>query len=84
MLESNKNKLTPPASTSFVDCGETDIKLEIIEEEEETIDEDPLSIKMEVENVEETMKHEIEDIQDKNFDDVRINTIDIVHHRIEI
>ena len=41
----------PSSSTSFVDCGEADIKLEI--KEEETIDEDPLSIKMEAENVEE-------------------------------
>ena len=39
---------------------------------------------MEAENVEETLKHEIEeDIQDKDSDDDRFNTIDIVHHKIE-
>ena len=83
MLESNKNTGTPSTSTSFVDCGEANIKLEI-KEEEETLDEDPLSIKMETENVIETIKHEIEeDIEDKNYDNDRINTIDIVHHKIE-
>ena len=60
------------------------MKLEIKEEEEETLDEDPLSSKIEAENVEETVKQEIEeDIQDTNSDDDRINTIDIVHHKIE-
>ncbi len=40
---------------------------------------------MEAENTEETMKYEIEeDFQDTNSDDDRINTIDIVHHKIEI
>ncbi len=83
MSESNKNAVTPSASTSFVDCGEADIKLEI--KEEETIDEDPLFIKMKADNSEETVKQEIEgDIQDTNSDDKRINTIDIVHHKIEI
>ena len=80
----SNNKVRTSTSTSFVDCGEANIKIEIIEEEE-TIDEDPLSIKMEAIIVEETIKHEIEeDIQDKDSDDDRINTIDIVHHKIEI
>ena len=84
MSESIKNTVIHSASTNFVDCGEANINLEI-EEEEETIDEDPLSIKMKAENCEETMKHEIEeDIQDTNSDYDRINTIDIVHHKIEI
>ncbi len=52
MSKSIKNTFTPSPSTSFVDCG--DIK------EEETMDEDPLSIKMEADN-EETIKHEIEE-----------------------
>ncbi len=55
-MESIKNAVIPSASTSFVDCGEANIKLEI--KEEETIDEDPLSIKIEAE---ETVNHEIED-----------------------
>ncbi len=90
MLESNKNAITPSASTSFVDCGEADIKLEI--EEGETIDEDPLSIKMEADNVVETIKEELEEeIQDQdplsseqNSDEDRINNIDIVEHRIKV
>ena len=90
MLESNKNTVTPSPSTSFVDCGEANIKLEI--KEEETLDEDPLSIKMEAENVKETIKQEIEEgIQDKdplsseqNSDEDRINNIDIVEHKIEV
>ncbi len=49
------NTVAPSTSTSFVDCGEANIKLEI-KEEEETLDENPLSIKMEAENVEETVK----------------------------
>ena len=37
------------------------------------------------ENAKETIKYEIEeDIQDKNSDDDKIDTIDIVHHKIEI
>ena len=39
---------------------------------------------MKAENVKETIKHEIEDVQNKNSDYDRINTIDIVHHKIEI
>ena len=58
-LESNKNKVLPSASTSFVDCGEADVKLEI--RGEETFDEDPLSINMEAENVKETVNQEIEE-----------------------
>ena len=74
-LESTKNTVPPSASTSFVDCGEADIKLEI--KEEETLDEDPLSINMEAENVEETIKQEIEEeeIEDKD-------SIDIIQHKI--
>ena len=53
MLESIQNTVTPSPSTSFIDCGETDLKLEVKEEEEETLNEDPISIKMEAENVEE-------------------------------
>ena len=66
MSESRKN--TPSASSSFVDCGEANIKLEIKEEEEGTLDcgednikheeeeyldEDPLYVKMDSDNVEE-------------------------------
>ena len=59
--------MSPSASTSFVDCGEAEIKLEI--KEEETFDEDPLSINMEAENDEETLKQEIEgeEIEDKDL-----------------
>ena len=60
MSESVKNTVAPSASTSFVDCDEANIKLEI-KEEEETLDEDPLSIKMEAENAKETIKQEIAD-----------------------
>ena len=60
--------------------------------EEETLDEDPLSIKMEAANVVETIKEELEEeIQDKdplsseqNSDEERINNIDIVEHKIEV
>ena len=57
-LEPTKNTVTPSASTSFVDCGEADIILEI---KEKTIVGDPFFIKMEAENVEETIKQEIEE-----------------------
>jgi len=77
ILESNKNAITPSASTSFVDCGEDKIKIE--NKEEENLDEDPLSIKMEAENVKETIKQDIQD-----SDDERINTLDIVEHKIKI
>ncbi len=40
MSESIKNIVKPSPSTSFVDCGEADIKIEI--KEEETFHEDPL------------------------------------------
>ena len=39
MLHTYNQTVKPSASTSFVDCGETDVKLEI---KEETLDEDPL------------------------------------------
>ncbi len=65
-------------------------KLEI--KEEETIDKDPLFIKMEADNVVETIKEELEEeIEDKdplsseqNSDENRINNIDIVEHKIEV
>ena len=41
-LESTKNTVLSSASTSFVDCGKADVKLEI--KEEKTLDDDPLSI----------------------------------------
>ena len=81
MSKSVKNTVLSSASTSFIDCGEADIKLEI--KEEETLEEDPLSIKTEIGNVEETIKLELEeDTQhkdpiscDQNSDGDRINTI---------
>ncbi len=83
LLESNKKAVTLSASTNFVDCVEANIKLEI-KEEVETIDEDPLSIKMEAENAKETIKYEIEeDIQDKYSDDDRINNIDILNIKLK-
>ena len=47
------------ASTSFVDCGEANVKLEI--KEEGTLDVDPLSIKMEAESVEVIIKEEMKE-----------------------
>ncbi len=47
------------STTSFVDCGEADKKLEI--KEEETLDEDPISIKIEAESVEVIIKEEIKE-----------------------
>ena len=62
-LESDKNTIP---SISFVDCGEADIKLEAIEDEV-TLDEYHLSIKMEADNVEESIKQELgEEIHDKD------------------
>ena len=62
----SNNKVRTSTSTSFVDCGEANIKLEI--KEEETIDEDPLSINIEAENFEEeSVKQEIEEGQDRDF-----------------
>ena len=55
MLESTKNTVS-----SFVDSGEADIKLEI-KEEEVTIDVDPLSIMMETDYMEETIKQEMKE-----------------------
>ena len=89
MLESTKDKVSPSASTSFVDCGEADVKLKI---KEETLDEDPLSINIEAENVEETLNQEIEvgEIHDKdsvsceqNSEEKMLENIDIVEHKIE-
>ena len=50
MLHLSNNIVTPPTSTSFDDCDGADIKLEM--KEEETLDEDPLSIKLEDEYIE--------------------------------
>ena len=91
MLHSYNNTVTTSASTSFVDCGETNIKIEEITEEG-TLDEDPLSVKKEAENVEETIKQEIEEgNHDKDSlsceyksDGNRIDTINIVQHKIKI
>ena len=58
MLHTYNQTVKPSASTSFVDCGEADIKQEI--KEQENLVEDPLSINMEAENIEETIKQEIE------------------------
>ena len=58
-LESTKNSVPLSTSTSFVDCGEAETKLEI--KEEETLDTDPLSINMETESVEEIIKEEIKE-----------------------
>ena len=59
---------------------------------EETLEVDPLSIKMEAENVEEIIKQEMEDtVQEEdplsceqNSDEDKINTIDIVENKIEM
>jgi len=88
MLKSTKNTVAP-VSASFVDCGDVKIKLEL--KEEKTLDEDPLSINIEAENVEETIKLELEEeIQHKdplsceqNYDE-GIDNIDIVEHKIEV
>ena len=87
-MESTKNTAPLSASTSFVDCGEDNIKLEI--KEEETLFEDPLS--MEAENIKETIKQEKnEEIQDNYFlsceqspDENIIAAIDIVEHKIKL
>ena len=56
-LESIKDTDTPFDSTSFVDCGEADIKLET---KEESFEEDPLFIKLKAENeIEEKIKEKI-------------------------
>ena len=90
MFHVSMNTVLPSTSTNFVDCGEAHVKLEI--KKEDTLDEDPLSINMEAENVEETIEQEIgeEESQDKdslsceqNSDEKMINNIDIVEHKIE-
>ena len=55
----DNNKVAPSSSPNFGNFLEPDIILEI--KEEEAVDEDPLSIKMEAENVKETIKQEIEE-----------------------
>ncbi len=77
MLHTSMNTVKPSTSTSFVDCVEAGIKLEI--KEEETFDEDPLSINIEAENVKETIKQEIEEEEVVHKD-----CIDIIEHKIEI
>ena len=84
-LKSRKNTGQHFASTSFVDCGEPGVKLEI--KEEETLDEDPLSINIEAENVEKTIKQEIgEEMKDTDYllcEENSYEDIDIVEHKIE-
>ena len=58
-LESTHNTASPSASTSFVDCGEADIKLQI--KEDETPDEVPLFIKLKAESVDVIIKEEIKE-----------------------
>ena len=65
------------------------MKLEI--KEEKIIYDDPLSIKIEAENVKETIKQEIEGYQnidpfscEQNADEESKNTIDIVEHEIKL
>ena len=90
MFESKKDTMLPSSSTSFADCGDTDIKFEM--KEEETLEEDPLSINTEAENIEETVKREIEEeIQENDslsceqkYDEDRIDSIGIVQHKIEV
>ena len=53
-----KNTVPHSASTSFVDCVEADVKLEI---KEEILDEDPLCINIEAESVEVIIKEEIKE-----------------------
>ena len=75
-FESTKNTGPAPVSTSFVDCGEADIKLEI--KGEETLDEDPISIKIEAESVEVIIKEEIkeeEGIESEEFVDTNKNIL---------
>ena len=59
MFHVSMNTVLPSTSTNFVDCGEVDIKLEI--KEEETLDEDSISIKIEAESVEVIIKEEIKE-----------------------
>ena len=55
-MQSNSN--TTP--TTFFNCGKVDVMEEI--KEEEILEEDPLSIEMETENIEKSIKKEIVDI----------------------
>ena len=86
LKESTKNTGQHFASTSFVDCVEADVKLEI--KEEETLDEDPISINMEAENFEENIKQErgaeMEDTDYLPFKDNSYEDIDVVEHKIEM
>ena len=70
-----KHNTTAP--TTFLNCGEVEVKKEI----EDIFDEDPLSMK--AENIEENIKQDIEDhlICEQNYDN---DKIDIFHHKIEI
>ncbi len=53
---------------------------------EEAFEGDPLSIQLETVNIENYVKQEIEDPLscELNYDEDRINTIYIVHHKIEL
>ena len=58
-LESTKNTVSPSTSTSFVDSGEANIKLE--KKVEENLDEDSVFINIEAESVEVIIKEEIKE-----------------------
>ena len=80
-VKSYQNKIAN--SICYINCEDVDIK-EVIKEEE-AFEEDPLSIQLEAENIENYVKQEIVGPLscEQNYDEDRINTIDIVHHKIE-
>ena len=84
MMKSCNNTVPTSVSISLIECKEVYIKEEI--KEEEIFEEDPLSIQMRADNIEENIKQEIEDPLScqQNYDEDRFDTIDIVHHKIEI
>ena len=73
MMKSCNYTVPPSVSISFI---EVDVKEEM--KEEEIFDEDPLSIQMRADNIEENIKQEIEDPLscEQNYDKDRIDTID--------
>ena len=81
MMKSCINTVPHSVSISLIKCEEVYIKEEI--KEEEISDEDPLSIQMRADNIEENIK-KVEDPLScqQNYDGDRIDTIDIVHHKI--
>ena len=80
MYRINQNKNS--SSISFINCDEVIVKEDI--KEEESFEEDPLSIQ--AENIENYVKQEIEDPLscEQNYDEDSINTIEIVHYKIEL